>query len=195
MTLGGGLYFTIGIGPLCIGGCYVIVNPGGNLNHSISRPEVSLRDLNGDGYMDHVTSEGNGAAVVALNRTDRTNLLREVRRPLGARIDLDYERDGNTYDLPQSRWNLSRVEVFDGHIGDGEDRGLVTFRYEAGVHDRNEREFYGYGRVFEEVRDPGSGGALYRVVRREYLNGNYYVKGLLEREVLEDADETGSTRR
>ena len=187
ITLGGGLYFTIGIGPLCIGGCYVIVNPGGNLNHSISRPEVSLRDLNGDGYMDHLSSDGDGTAVVALNRTDRTNLLREVRRPLGATIGIDYERDGNTYDLPQSRWNLSRVEVFDGHAGDGEDRSLVTFRYEGGVHDRNEREFYGYRRVFEEVRDPGSGGSLYRVIRREYLNGNYYVKGLLEREVLEDA--------
>lgn len=186
ITNGGGAYFTIGIGPLCLAGCYVIINPGGDVGFSMSRPEAALMDLNGDGYADRVTSDHDNSISVALNRTGRTNLLRTVRRPLGATITLEYERNGNTYDEPHSRWNLSRVEVFDGQVGDGVDTLVSTFRYEGGQYNRNEREFYGYGTVVEEHRDAGNGDALYRTITRTFLNDSYYEKGLLERELMQD---------
>src|SRR5262249_1776539 len=103
-------------------------------------------------------------------------------RPMGAVITLAYESDGNTYDLPQSRWNLSKVEIFDGFCGDGVDTLVSTYRYEAGKYDRNEREFYGYRTVVEEQRDHGNADALYRTTTRTFRNSSYYDKGLFESE-------------
>ena len=187
--LGGGVYFTIGIGPLCFPppACYIIINPGFDASQNMARQEAALIDMDGDGFVDHVASESDDRLSVARNQTGRTNLLKEIRRPLGAVITIEYERDGNTFDLPQSRWNLSRVEVFDGFPGDGVDTQVTTFQYAGGRFDRNEREFYGYQTVVEEQRNSSQGNALYRTITREYLNGSFYDRGLLAREVVADA--------
>ncbi|HEX6287738.1 MAG TPA: SpvB/TcaC N-terminal domain-containing protein [Herpetosiphonaceae bacterium] len=184
--LGGGLYFTIAV-PLCLVACYLIVNPGADYSQTMARQETMFRDVNGDGYTDHVFSTNDGTLTVARNRTDRTNLLKSIDRPLGATIDLEYERDGNTYDQPQSRWVLSKVAVHDGHAGDGVDTQLTTYRYEQGRYNRLEREFYGYAKVTEEQRDAGNGAAVYRRVIREFHTDSYYTKGLLTSERIEDA--------
>jgi hypothetical protein len=44
-------------------------------------------------------------------------------------IDLEYTRDGNSFDLPQSRWLMTKSTVFDGHVGEGADNQVTTFRY------------------------------------------------------------------
>jgi RHS repeat-associated protein len=185
-SLGAGAYFTFGF---CLGifagGC-VVFNPGADVSTGIGRSEVALRDVNGDGYTDHVRSTRDSELIVAENRTGRTNLLRTVTRPLGGRFDLDYTRDGNTTDLPQSRWVLSRTTLFDGHPGDGQDVQVSTFRYENGRYDRLERQFLGYSRVFSDQRDPGAGDAVYRRVTSEYRNDNYYIHGLLARSQTAD---------
>src|SRR6185436_14054687 len=124
---------------------------------------------------------------VARNRTGRTNLLKSVSRPLGARIDLQYDRDGNTYADPHSRFVLSKITTYDGVPGDGVDTQVTTFRYENGAFNRLEREFYGYGRVIEEDRDAAHGEALYRSTLREYRTDSYYAKGVLVRELSRDA--------
>ncbi|HEY0736351.1 MAG TPA: SpvB/TcaC N-terminal domain-containing protein, partial [Herpetosiphonaceae bacterium] len=183
---GGGLYFTIGV-PLCLAACYLIINPGADYNQTMARQETIFRDVNGDGYTDHVFSTDDGQLTVARNRTDRTNLLKSIDRPLGATIDLEYERDGNTYDQPQSRWVLSKVSVDDGHAGDGVDTQVTTFRYEQGRYDRLERDFYGYAKVTAEQRDASNGEAVYRRVIREFHTDSYYTKGLLKHERMEDA--------
>ena len=187
--LGGGAYFTIGIGPLCWPTplCYIIINPGGDGSTDMARQELALMDVDGDGYPDHTSSYDDGSLTVARNTTGRTNLLNWVKRPLGAEINLAYERDGNTYAQPQSRWVLSRVSVFDGLVGDGVDTRLTTYRYEDGYYDRSEREFYGYGRVIGETRDTSDGDALYRTLTSDYLNDSYYTKGLLALTRVEDA--------
>ena len=183
---GAGAYFTIPIGPICLIGCYVIINPGIYVSHSMSRPTFALIDINGDRLMDQVASADDSSMDVALNRIGRSNLLKTVHRPLGARIDLGYERDGNTPDNPPSRWNLSRVEVYDGHPGDGVDTMLTTYAYEGGIFEPNEREFYGYSLVREEQRDTSNGEAVYRTVERQYLNGTFYDRGLLASERTSD---------
>ncbi|MBP2329516.1 RHS repeat-associated protein [Kibdelosporangium banguiense] len=186
-SLGAGAYFVFGF---CLGifagGC-VVFNPGADVSTGIGRSELALSDVNGDGYTDHVRSTRDSELIVAENRTGRTNLLRSVTRPLGSRFDLDYTRDGNTKDLPQSRFVLSSVRLFDGHRGDGQDVQLSTFHYQNGRYDRLERDFLGYGRVFSEQRDPGAGDAVFRTVTNEYRNDNVYVRGLAARSITTDA--------
>ncbi len=188
-SLGAGVYFTVGIGPLCLAACYLILNPGVDYSQSMSRQEALLEDVDGDGYVDHLASTSDDSVSVARNRTGRTNLLKRIKRPLGATIELEYQREGNTHDAPDSRWALSRTITFDGHPSDGVDTQVVAYRYEGGRYNRLEREFYGYGTVIEEHHDPTKrdGEALYRSVVREFHNDSYYNRGLLKRERVQDA--------
>lgn len=187
--LGGGLYFTIGIGPLIVPAdlLFIIINPGADFAQVMGRQEVTLKDIDGDGEPDYVFSEDNRNLVVARNMTGKTNLLKTVRRPLGAVMNFDYSRVGNTSSHPQSRWVLSRSTVDDGHPGDGVDVQVKKFAYEDGRYDRSERAFLGFARVIEDVVDPTLGEALYRRSTHEYLNGNVYTIGLPFRETLTDA--------
>ncbi len=147
-----GFHFTYSIcwpiPPICI-----ILNPGFSTGDSLGGFEVQVADFNGDGYPDHIYSDTNGNVEVRLNNHGRTNLLKKVYRPLGATIDLEYERSGNTQDQPQSRWVMSKTTVFDGHVGEGADTQVTTFQYANGRYDRAERDFYGYATVTEEHRD------------------------------------------
>ncbi|HEX6682415.1 MAG TPA: SpvB/TcaC N-terminal domain-containing protein, partial [Candidatus Limnocylindrales bacterium] len=185
--LGAGFYFTIGIGPLCLLACYLIINPGADASQNMARDEATLRDIDGDGYIDHLASTSDSSLKVALNRTGRTNLLRSVNRPMGASFSLEYQRDGNTVDQPDSRWVLSRTSVFDGHAGDGVDTRVTTYAYEGGVFDRLEREFFGYAKVTEQHRDPTNGDAVFRSAVSEYRTDGYYTRGLPSRESIQDA--------
>jgi RHS repeat-associated protein len=184
ISLGGGAYFTYGISFL--NAVKIVFNPGVNFSTSMGRPEVAFRDMDGDGYVDHVFSDKDSELSVAGNFIGRTNLLKRISRPLGATIELEYTRDGNTYEQPHSKWTLTRTTVFDGHSGDGVDKLLTTYAYENGYYDRNERDFYGYAKVIETQRDIAVGEAAYRRVISEYHNRNYYTKGLLARTLMED---------
>jgi RHS repeat-associated protein len=187
LSMGGGAYFTIPVGPLCVAACYLIVNPGFDIDVALGRQEVSLVDVDGDGYPDHVTSSTDGDLTVARNQRGRTGLLRSITRPLGATVHLEYERDGNTFAQPHSRWVLTRVSTHDGHPGDGVDTRETTFTYGGGSYNRLEREFYGYAQVIEEERDASHGDALYRSTVRQYQNDSFYGKGLLISEATLDA--------
>ncbi|MFI6024521.1 DUF5615 family PIN-like protein [Amycolatopsis magusensis] len=182
--LSAGAYFSFSF-CFTFGAC-VITNPGADASTGAARTEQMLRDINGDGYADHLRSTKDDQLQVAQNNTGRTNLLRTVDNPLGGRIELDYSRDGNTYDNPKSHWLLARVSVDDGLPGDGQDRQLATYKYEGAFYDRFEREFFGYRKVTEEHRDPGAGDALYRATTKEYLGG-YHLRGAVQRETTADA--------
>lgn len=207
VSVGGGAYFTISI-PLCPTlTCWLIINPGANFNASMDRQEIALRDVNGDGFPDVLSSTGSDELFVGTNLTGRTNLLRKVTRPMGATIDLDYTRAGNTFEQPHSQFVLSRVTTFDGVSGDwsplnpGADFQLVTYAYDGGVYDRREREFYGYARVVSTVHDTrGLIGAVpddfdrpYLRTTRTYRNDSFFTKGLLSSQVTEGLD-TGAPR-
>jgi RHS repeat-associated protein len=185
-NLGGGVYFTFGFCLALLAGACIVFNPGADFSTGIGRSEAALRDVNGDGYVDQVRSTRDNELLVSENRTGRTNLLRSVNRPLGGRFELDYTRDGNTKEAPESRWVLSRTSVFDGHSGDGQDTQLTTYRYENGRYDRLERDFYGYGRVVAEQRDPGAGDAVNRTVTSDYRTDSFYAKGLTARTLVAD---------
>ncbi|MGW1718187.1 SpvB/TcaC N-terminal domain-containing protein [Streptomyces sp. NPDC002156] len=180
--LGGGAYFTVAFCPLIITGC-IIINPGANVSTGASRAEQMLRDIDGDGLADHLASTKDSELTVAANRTGRTNLLKSVSRPLGSRIDLDYTRDGNTYDQPGTRWLLSGAKVHDNLPGDGADTQSLAFTYQGGEFDRLEREFRGYSAV--TTTQDGQ-----RASATEYDTGSHYTRGLVKRQTV--ADSTGA---
>jgi RHS repeat-associated protein len=178
-----GLHFTIPI-PIPFTTIAIIINPGYNHGNSLGGFEVMLDDFDGDGYADHIYSDTNGNVQVNLNNHGRTNLLKKVHNPLGAVIELDYARSGNTTEHPGNQWVLSRKTLFDGVPGDGVDELVTTYRYDGGKFDRVEREFYGFRTVIEEHRN---GNVLYRSIVKDFHNDTFYTQGLLEREVTQDA--------
>ena len=183
----------------------VIINPGHNDGDSFGGSNSQLRDFDGDGYADHIASDG-ALVNVNLNRHGRTNLLKDIRRPLGATIALDYVRAGNTTDHPQRRWVLASRTVFDG-LADGRTDGLpdnnadyqiATFTYENGRWDRAERTFYGFRTVREQHRDTTgvttasigsttpSSLPIFRSIVQTFRTDSFYTKSLLERQVTEN---------
>jgi RHS repeat-associated protein len=184
VSLGGGVFFTFGFTILA---AKVVFNPGVHASTTMGRPEVAFRDLDGDGFADHVRSTIDSQLSVALNPIGRTNLLKKVHRPLGATVDLEYTRDGNRFDLPQSRWLMTKVTVFDGHMGEGADSQVTAYGYTGSNYNRLEREFYGYGTVVERHLDTQNANALFRSIQRDYRTDSYYTKGLLLRELTSDA--------
>ena len=100
--LGGQFDFTVGIGPLCLVACYLIINPGASYQNSVSSTEVDLEDVNGDGYADSLQTLDDNSLQVRENKQADTNLLATVQNPLGGTITMTYERDGNTVDSPAS---------------------------------------------------------------------------------------------
>ncbi len=187
-SLGGGADFTIAIPlPYCLGICQFIVNPGFHVTKGHNAPRIDLVDVDGDGYLDSVSSGRDSELYVRRNRIGRTNLLKKITRPLGATIELSYEREGNTPNYPESTWVLSRVETNDGHSGDGVDDQVTTYRFEDPKFSYAEREEYGFATVIEEERDPTT-NAVYRSWERTYDNTSYYGRGLLQSEVLRDGE-------
>lgn len=185
-SLGAGAYFTVGIGPLCLVGCYVILNPGADGSQSMAREEAGLRDVNGDGIPDYVSSTDDGHMTVSLNDPGRTNLLKTVTRPLGATITLDYQRTGNTYDQPGQRWVMSRVSMDPGSPA-GAVTQVSSYEYAGGKYNRLERTFYGFATVTEHVLDTTNGDAVYRTTVLDFSNDSYYDRGLLTRTRVFDA--------
>ncbi|MFF0264376.1 SpvB/TcaC N-terminal domain-containing protein [Kribbella sp. NPDC004536] len=191
-TFGHGAYFTLGFGIPFVGG-FAVFNPGQENTDGRSRSEQALRDINGDGLVDHLSSTSDGQLTVAQNTTGRTNLLKQVTLPLGqgssrATTAFDYSRDGNTADQPQSKWVLSKLTSTDGHPGDGAEISETTYTYSGGVYDRKEREFRGYAQVAASQHNTvATGDPVYRSTTTSYRTDSYYTKGLPVSMVTVDA--------
>ncbi len=151
---------------------------------------LTLQDIDGDGFADHVLKaekaprSDNSAVWVRLNQMSKSNLLRRVERPLGGSIDLNYVRTGNTVDMPESRWVMSEVVVHDGRADGTPGHDIASsYTYAGGKYDRREREFLGFDRTTETQAD-GS------VIARTFWNASSLVKGFLLTETLKDASGT-----
>ncbi|MCK5201908.1 MAG: hypothetical protein KAR21_26320, partial [Spirochaetales bacterium] len=141
-----------------------------------------LRDLNGDGFPDSIETYGENTTV-AYNNAGLMGRLKRIEQPLGSDIRLSYEREGNTYNLPQNKWVLSGVEVDSGIA----DAPLMRqkFIYEDPNYDRYEREFLGFGGVITESIDED--GSVIRKNVDRYRNGTFFEKGLLDRRTVADS--------
>ncbi|WP_224055630.1 SpvB/TcaC N-terminal domain-containing protein [Vibrio penaeicida] len=164
----------------------ICMNAGAYSNDGTSQENYSLNDVNGDGYPDVLQSSEETDLRVKKSTIGRTNLLKSVQRPLGASFTVDYHREGNTFDMPQNRWVLSNVVTNDGFAGDGADTMKQRFIYADGYHDRRERDFYGFANVTTQELDTANGDVVYRSVSTDYINDNYYEKGLARTSVMKD---------
>jgi len=165
----------------------ICINPAFSNSDGISRETYQLGDVDGDGFADVLQSNNDGNLTVQRSTIGRTNMLRSVKRPMSSSFTLDYERLGNTYAMPQSKWVLKTTELADGVAGDGVDITRTDYIYSGGNYDRHEREFYGFSRVETQQLNTANGNIVYRSSIREFLNSTYYNKGLATKEWLQDA--------
>ena len=177
--------FTVCI-PIIIAGIRICVNPSVNAGHGVSRQKNQLIDVDGDGFPDYITSDNDGQLTVRKSTIAKTNKLKDISRPLGSSISLDYQPVGNTYNHPHSVWTLSEVTIRDGFEGDGADSLITQYVYEDGYYDRHEREFYGFGKILSKELDTEDNNTVYRTGIQVFNNQNYYEKGLLASEMLVD---------
>jgi len=179
--------FTIAISPGFIP-IKICINPSYSRQHGVSREKDQITDIDGDGFPDILHSENDGDLKVERSLIGRTNLLSMVHRPMGGSFKVTYKRTDNSYDLPQNRWILDKVTLFDGVAGDGVDSSQTQFTYKNGYYDRREREFFGFATVQTDELNTGSKNEVYRSIIEEFYNDKYYKKGLLTRQWLQDAN-------
>lgn len=166
--------FTIPLPPLKFS-----FNVNGSWGHGFSRTETQFADLDGDAYPDFLYSADDNELVVRPSTIRRTNLLKAVHSPFSAKWQVDYEVAGNTYELPQSKWVMKDLLVWDGFEGDGPDSSRTTFEYADGQYDRRERETYGFGTVDTHEWDTeANDNEPYRTTVQTYDVSGYYTKGL-----------------
>ncbi|SFJ20247.1 RHS repeat-associated core domain-containing protein [Myroides guanonis] len=169
------IYFTV---PIIFTGPKICVSVGGSSGRSYSSEESRYMDFDADGNIDYVTSEKNESVTVFPSRVRRTNLLKKVTQSTGATIELDYSVTnpidkkpiGATYKMPYKKWALTKVTVYDGFIGDGENYTRYAYEYFNGYKDRKERSFLGFGETRSHLLDKN--GVPYRTNVTEYLNND-----------------------
>ncbi|MEL6274030.1 MAG: toxin TcdB middle/N-terminal domain-containing protein, partial [Bacteroidota bacterium] len=164
----------------------ICFNPSGSTGWGASRVLSQFDDLDGDGFLDEVYGSTDSELFVRRSKIGKTNLLRSISGPLGGTIVVDYTPAEKGYQLPFSKWVLSEVAVADGVAGDGPDWRRTRMRYQNPRYDRHEREFYGFGKVYEDQLDTENNDALFRSYVSEYANNNFYEKGLLTKSYILD---------
>lgn len=197
---GGTIFIPIPTNPTATTGLKLNISLGVSGGKSTSKTRSTFKDMNGDGYPDFVTSDDENNIKVSLNQIGTTNLLKKVTTPMGGSWEVSYERVGNTYNMPQSKYVLKSVVTNDGFTGDNAfapDISKVTVDYENPYYSRRERTFYGFQQVMVNQIDTKQGGAssntIYRKTRQRFHNNNYYLKGLMFSEMLFDANNIGWT--
>ncbi len=166
------------------------IEANGNISTGEGASSLALMDVNGDGAPDQVYRAsammgGAGSSTVRIkySKVGKANLLKSIKRPLGGKIELNYERRGNTFDMPHSQWVLWTVSLTDGK----HNTYSTTCDYGNGYYSRKEREFYGFDKVIE-IHAPGTG--LQRTLTQTFDNLDYYLRNLVQKSVTTDKDGT-----
>jgi len=173
-TINGSILIPIAIPVL---GIVIKVGGGGGKSQGSTYNEenVSLRDFNGDGYVDIVETPSDDIIRVQLSKIGRTNMLKKITNPTGSTIEMDYGTEnpitgdniGSTYAMPFKKWVLKSVRVYDGYAGDGEDLQQYAYEYAMGYKDRRERKFLGFGVV--RTHQLNKSGQVYRTQEQNYM--------------------------
>ena len=154
---------------------------------SFTKDKVQLVDINGDGYLDYVTSDDESTIKVKYNQTEQTNLLKKVTNFTGSTIELEYEPSKLCYNSPQKTWMLTGVKTNDPYSPVGGRTSYTTYEYKNPYYNRYERISYGYDTVITYQYDTENGDALYRKTIQGYNNKSFIKKGKKTCETICDA--------
>ena len=191
----GSVAYTISI-PLPFG-FRIDITPSVEASHSesFSRTTNVILDMNGDGLPDLVysgddmLSNNERSMRVCYNQTGRTNMLKSVTLPLGAKYEINYARTEPSFNMPGRRWVMSGVELTGGKAENGATRMKQTFEYKDGYRDRCERDFYGFKTITTHQLDTENNDAVYRTIVKEFANNkDYYRHNLMTSEKLFDGN-------
>jgi len=157
-----------------------------NVSFSKSREQAQFIDVNNDGFVDFVSyDENTGNTVVYYSTLAKVNQLKRVESSTGAVYNIGYGHIPSTQKMPQGKWVMSSLSVFDGFTGDGKDTTFTTFEYSNGLYDRYERVFLGYDSVV--TKQKRSGGQVYRQTIERYHNHDFMFKGLKYYQAVRDS--------
>jgi len=174
---------------------------GVNGSVATTKSSVSFTDMDGDGLPDHcVKLPGEAFVRVKRNLAGAAGLLKSVGLPQGGSYDFGYERTGNTPDMPQSRWALSRITRSAGALPAG--RLLIRDENDLAYTDNPDMRYGGTSRftyvAAETTRnyDVATGAAMERRVEYEYESPNRYGNVAVFRDLGDtsvDGDELTAT--
>jgi len=167
-------------------GLKIVFNPSGQISTTNSCQLTDIRDYNGDGFPDLLsTSPGSNDLQICYSKIGNTNKLQTVSNPLGGKISLAYKRSTPSSDHPCGKWVMDSVIVDDGINDDGKPM-KTAFDYNCGKYDRRERQFRGFGEVVSKNLDTDNGDVVFRKITQKFDVSNYYVKNnLLETTVAD----------
>ena len=162
---------------------------GSPYSRSFSRDSVQLTDINGDGYVDYVTSDYENEMIVRYNKSGKTNLLRKVTNFTGSSFEMDYDMPLSSFDKPQRSWNLAEVRVSNNDTLSpvGGNRTYSSFEYSDPNYNRVERMDYGYQTVITYQYDTENDDNLYRLTVEEFNNQDFTKRGRKTRDCIYNA--------
>ena len=103
---------------------------GGSDQFSFNTSSIQFTDINGDGLPDHILQiAGQNKMQVITNEMGKVGLLKEVILPQGGKYEIEYDRVGNTTDMPQSRYVMSKVTRNNNREGFGVHKYETSFIY------------------------------------------------------------------
>ncbi len=166
------------------------LNPSVRTATSVSSPRFEFRDVDGDGYVDMVSSEKEEDLRVRYAMIGKCNKLKRVQNSLGGSFTLDYGRTEATVDHPGGKWVMSSLEVNDGVSDDGPVM-RTHFLYAGGRRDRRERRFLGFAEVRSIDVNTEKKDAPYRQSVQFYDVSDVYAAGRLLKDM--DLNANGDT--
>ena len=134
----------------------------------------------GDGLLDRVFNIGGSDKLyVQRNKLGKVGLLKTIKLPTGGSYEIEYQRVGNTRELPQCKYVLSSVTMNSGlQSKSGNIQSYKTqYTYKDGYYDRKAKEFYGFKTV-KAVTGTG------KTTETEYYIDAYYRKGMVKKETV-----------
>ena len=146
-------------------------------NRTFNRDSLQLVDINGDGFVDCVTSQSENRMTVRYNQAGKTNLLKKVTNCTESFVELDYELSASSYEQPTRSWNLAQVTTQDTWSPIPGNKTNTTFEYRNPHYDRYERMAFGYDTVITYQFDTEDDNSLYRFTVQGFNNHNFHKRG------------------
>ena len=162
---------------------------GTPMGRNFSGETAQFMDVDGDGFVDYVTSGGENKMTVRYNTLARVNQLKKVHNFNFSTFEMDYTFIPPTYSQPQGQWVLSSCRVT-GDAAKGVPDSYTTYSYRNPHYDRYERMSFGYDTVItcQHIQNAAGNYRPYRYIIEGYHNDSYQMRGKKRSECIVDSN-------